>query len=386
MTRNNETWVQNIFVKMYGIEAFMPEVKGSLLENGYKNTDLKRVESKTRNLRSMPKAWRWVAKQQEEMAREAEEKGHTETAAMLYHRAALYYGKAQLYFHEDSPKKKAMHDDVVRCYGKFMKSCEYPIERIELPFEGKKIYGILHLPKGKGPFPTILLVPGMDMIKEDKPNPFENQFLRRGMAVLSIDGPGQGETRVNGLKVTLENYQAAGKTFLDYLVKRPEIDSEKIGLLGISMGSYWGPLVAVHDSRIKACVAALGCYLDKDRIFNSAQPGFRRNYMYMAGIHDEQKFNEMTKEMTLAKVADRIKIPLLLACGEYDELCPPEEVKAFFDMLKCPKEMWIFEDEFHPCGGVAAELYPWAIDWLRDCLVKGCNPGLKKERFFESRY
>ena len=30
MTRNNETWVQNIFVKMYGIEAFMPEVKGSL--------------------------------------------------------------------------------------------------------------------------------------------------------------------------------------------------------------------------------------------------------------------------------------------------------------------------------------------------------------------
>ena len=75
MTRDNETWVQNIFVKMYGIEAFMPEVKGSLLENGYKITDLKRVESKTRNLRSMPKAWRWVAKQQEDMAREAEEKG-----------------------------------------------------------------------------------------------------------------------------------------------------------------------------------------------------------------------------------------------------------------------------------------------------------------------
>lgn len=97
MTRDNETWVQNIFVNMYGIEAFMPEVMGSLLENGYKLTDLKRVESKTRNLRSLPKAWRTVAKQQEGLAKEAEERGHFETAGLLYHRAALYYGKAQLY-------------------------------------------------------------------------------------------------------------------------------------------------------------------------------------------------------------------------------------------------------------------------------------------------
>ncbi len=68
MARDNETWIQNIFVKQSGIEAFMPEVKGSLLENGYKITDLKRVESRTRSLRSMPKAWRTVAGQQEKLA------------------------------------------------------------------------------------------------------------------------------------------------------------------------------------------------------------------------------------------------------------------------------------------------------------------------------
>ncbi len=386
MARDNETWVQNIFVKQSGIEAFMPEVKGSLLENGYKNTDLKRVESRTRSLRSMPKAWRAVALQQEMLAREAEENGHRETAGLLYHRAAVYYGKAQLYFHEDSPRKKEMHADVVRCYQKVCLFSDTPVERVILPFGGHKIYGILHLPPGKGPFPAVLQVPGMDMIKEDKPNPQDNPYLKRVMAVLSIDGPGQGETRVNGLKVTLENYQEAAKVFLDYLSKRPEIDSTRIGLLGISMGSYWGPLIAAHDSRVKACVAALGCYLDKHRIFAAAQPGFRRGYMYMSGIHDDKQFDEMARQMTLAKVADRIKVPLLLACGELDELCPPEEVRAFFEMLSCPREMWIFEDEFHPCGGVAAELYPWAIDWLRDCLLKGCDPGHKKERFFPTRY
>jgi hypothetical protein len=70
---------------------------------------------KKMELRRLPKAWRMVAKQQEDFAREAEEKGHAQTAALFYHRAALYYGKAQLYFHEDSPKKKQMHADLVRC-------------------------------------------------------------------------------------------------------------------------------------------------------------------------------------------------------------------------------------------------------------------------------
>jgi dipeptidyl aminopeptidase/acylaminoacyl peptidase len=386
MTRKNETWIQDKFAGMYGIEAFMPEVLASLEEKGYKHTDLKRVISKTRNLRSMPKAWRHVAKQQENYAVEAENRGHLVTAREMYHRAALYYGKAQLYFHQDSPRKKEMHADMVRCYKKVCEYSTYRLERVEIPFQDKKIYAVLHLPDTDKPVPAVLLVPGMDMIKEDYPNPNDNQFLNRGMAVMSIDGPGQGETRVNGLTVTLDNYQQAGKAAIDFLTSLPEVDSEKIGIFGISMGSYWGPLITAHDDRVKACVAMLGCYLDKDRIFNSAQPGFRKNYMFMSGIYDDEAFDRMAKEMTLAKVADRIKAAMLLACGEYDDLCPPEQVKEFFDMLDCPKEMWILEDEFHPCGGVAPELYPWAIDWLKDRLVGGGDQDLKKEVFIESRY
>lgn len=386
MRRQNETWIQDKFVGMYGIEAFMPEVQASLEEKGYKHTDLKRIISRTRSLRSMPKAWRMVAKQQEKYAVEAEERGHLVTAREMYHRAALYYGKAQLYFHQDTTRKKEMHADMVRCYKKVCEYSSYRMKRVEIPFQDKKIYGVLHLPKTDKPVPTVLLVPGMDMIKEDYPNPNDNQFLKRGLAVMSIDGPGQGETRVNGLAVTLENYQQAGRAAIDYLVGIPEVDSERIGVFGISMGSYWGPLITAHDERVKACVAILGCYLDKDRIFNSAQPGFRKNYMFMSGIYDDIKFDKMSQEMNLAKVADRIKAPILLACGECDELSPPEEVKSFYDMLDCPKEMWIFEDEFHPCGGVAPELYPWALDWLKDSLVKGGDPNLRKEVFIKSRY
>jgi cephalosporin-C deacetylase-like acetyl esterase len=383
--RVNETWVQNKMVNMDAIEAFMPEVNASLEEKGYKHTDLKRVEARVKCLRSMPKAWQYVARQQEKMAIEAEEKGHTVTAGVFYHRAALYYGKAQLYYHKDDTKKKSMHADLVRCYEKAMPYFDTKIERVVIPFGDYNLYGVIHTPKNcTEKLPAVLLVPGMDMVKEDYPNPNDNQFIKRGMVVLSMDGPGQGETRVHGCKVTLDNYQEAGKAFLDYLTSRPEVDTDKIGIFGISMGSYNGPLIAAYDDRVKACVALLGCYLDKERQFNYCQPGFRANYKFMTGIYDDKEFDAMAKETTLAKVADKIKIPILLACGEYDDLCPPEQVEEFYEMLDCPKEKWILEDQFHPCGGVAAELYPWTLDWLKDMLIKGCPSDYSKERFIEA--
>lgn len=386
MSRENEKWIQDRFINEYGIEAFMPGVHASLMEKGYKFTDLKRVVSRLHGLKSMPKAWSKVAKQQEDFGIEAEKRGHLLTASEHYHRAALYYGKAQLYILKISPQKEEIHNKMLQCYKKVIKYSKYKMERVEIPFEDKTIYGVLHLPETKEPAPFVLLLPGSDMIKEDYPFPHDNQFLKRGMAVLSIDGPGQGETRLNGLTVDLDNYQRAGKVVIDYALNRPEIDPEKIGAFGISLGSYNAPLIAAYDKRVKAVVAILGSYTEKTATFNEAQPGFRSNFKFRSGVNDEDEVDRMAKEMTLTKVADKIKATMLLGIGDCDELCSIEEARRFFNMLNCPKELWIFEDEYHPCGGVAAELYPWAIDWLKDQLTKEVDANLNRERFFESRY
>jgi len=71
----------------------------------------------------------------------------------------------------------------------------------------------------------------------------------RGHEFFAIDGPGQGESLARKIWVDEENYGRAGKAAIDYLVKRPEVDPDRIGIHGISMGSYWGPLIAIHDSR-----------------------------------------------------------------------------------------------------------------------------------------
>lgn len=383
--RSNEAWLQDKMVGMDALEAFMPEVNASLEEKGFRHTDMKRVASMCKCLKAMPKAWRKVAETQERFAKEAEERGHGVSAGVFYHRAALYYGKSQLYYHAADAKKEAMHKKVTDNYQKAMQYADMHIERVVLPFGEHKIYGVFHAPKNcTEKLPTVVFCPGMDMIKEDYPNINDNQFLKRGMCVLSIDGPGAGESRVHGLKVDLDNYQAAVSVFLDWLVQRPEVDPDRIGAFGVSWGSYNAPLAAAYDSRIKAVATLLGCYFGLSKACNTAQPGFRKNYKFMTGVTDDEEFDALVESMTLERVVDKIRVPILLSCGEYDALCPPEVTNRFFDMLKCPKEKWVLENEFHPCGGTAAELYPWTLDWLKDALVKGLPEGYSKEVFIEA--
>lgn len=384
--RQNETWIQNQFVSQFGIEAFMRDANMGLEEKGFKHVDIMRASARMTCLRSIPKAWNIVAKQQEELAREAEEKGHGATAGAFYHRAALYYGKAQLYYHEDNEKKLKMYDDCVRCYEKAMKYFDYTIERIVLPFGEYKLYGILHIPKDvKEPLPAVLANPGMDMIKEDYPNLSDNFYIKRNMIALVIDGPGFGETRARGCKFTEKAYQEAGKLFIDYLCSRPEVNPEQIGVFGGSMGSYTAPLIAAYDSRVKGIATMLGAFTSFEYLMHSVQPGVRNKFKYMTGVYDDDEFDKMIDNMTLKKVADKIKVPILMSSGEFDEMCPPEMTMEFYNMLNCPKEVWIMEDEHHPCASMYHELFAWELDWLRDVLTKGLPADHAVEKWIPSR-
>ena len=144
------------------------------------------------------------------------------------------------------------------------------------------------------------------------------------------------------------------------------------------MGSYWGPRVAAYDPRVKALVGAMGNYLQKDTIFKHSKPAYRANYMYMSNTYDEDAFDAMAAQMTLEPIADKITCPTLLAMGEFDELCPLEDGERMYDMLKCPKEIWVYEDETHTFGSRLPDFYLHMADWMRDALDGKFKPGYAK--------
>ena len=60
------------------------------------------------------------------------------------------------------------------------------------------------------------------------------------MHVFCFDGPGHAESNLRGIKVTADSYEDAASAALDHLLKRPEIDAERVGVYAISFGAFWG--------------------------------------------------------------------------------------------------------------------------------------------------
>ena len=365
--RYGQKWITEEFYKVldvYGFRAVM------FVEWGFRPADVKRTTERIKVPGAVVKEWVRTASQEEQLAREAEAAGHRESAAEFYYRDALYYGPACGVIHSNTARKRELYGKLVACYEKFIElNPEGHVRRVEIPFEnGKTIPGILQTVPGVEKAPCVLIVPGMDTIKEYMPSPYHNHFRRRGMATLTIDGPGQGESNVRETWVTLDNFERAGSAAIDFLERTPGIDASRIGAYGWSMGSYWVPRIAAHDPRVKAIVGAMGVYGQKDTIFQHSKPAYRANYKYMANEYDDAQFDEMAAQMTLAPLVDKIRCPTLLAMGEFDELCPLEDAQGFFESLHCPKEFWVYENETHTFGSRLPDFYLHVADWLRDAI------------------
>ena len=330
--------------------------------------EVREISRRVQKFTDIPREFSRAAQRREELAREAERAGYAVEAREHYYVAATFYTNAMWAVYEDNnPRRMEWSEKKGACYDKFIQFAGRPIERVELPYEGKSIAGLLHLPprmKAGDKVPCILYIPGMDGVKEDNPI-YGDPFLERGIAVLAIDGPGQGETRARGIKCTASNYEDAGKLACDYLVKRPEIDSTRLVVMGSSMGSYWAPRVVAAEPRFKACAVSGVCVEPGQySIFNTASPTFKLNYMYMSGYDDEAAFDDFAKMLTLKGTAAKIACPYMIVAGEDDELCPIEFVYELMEEIRAPKVLVVYEGEKHSIRNPRSRTI--IVDWLTD--------------------
>jgi len=188
--------------------------------------------------------------------------------------------------------------------------------------------------------------------------------------VLALEGPGQYESAVHDIHVSVPNWIAAATAVMNWLAARPEIDKERIAVTGNSFGSFFGTLAAAHEPRFKACAVSATCLEPTcHTIFEEASPTFKRRFMYMSGYTDENQFDEFCKTLTWEGHAEKIRAPYLCVAGEADELSPLEHTERLLQTLQCPKQLVVYQDSRHSVGNVpSAHLGPHpqtlVADWV----------------------
>jgi pimeloyl-ACP methyl ester carboxylesterase len=347
-----------------------------------------------RNMPVQAKSIKMVAKylskegeHSEKLAHAAEAAGDIISARALFRHASEHFREAQHFVVPSlSERRWKLYAKCRECAYRLYSLMDYPIELVEIPFEGGSIPGVLHLQADGKPAPTVVFIPGMDNTKENYPNPLDNEMHMRGMNVLAIDGPGQGEALERCIYVNATNHIMAATAAFDFLAARDDIDSSRIGLVGRSFGTFWAMRAAADEPRYAAVAGAIACYFwDRLTIFDEAPIRFKQVFMAMAGMEDEEEFDVMCNGFTLKNHAGRIKCPVLMATGEFDPLNPLEDAEAVFDALSGPKELWIFEDEFHPIRSPKAlgghTTFHFLAEWMRRALSGELKDGLNRKAY-----
>src|SRR6266851_6353879 len=275
----------------------------------------------------------------EQMGEKAEAEEHCESAAYHYFHAAISYHFGKYLFVRKPHELRAAHEHVVHAYKRALPYFDFPGEHVAIPYEGgATMYGVLRKPWHTPKPPVVILVPGLDSVKEEL-HMYGDDFLRRGMAVLAIDGPGQGEMEFE--HAMRYDYEVPIRYAIDYLESRPDVDAKRVGLMGVSLGGYYAVRAAAFERRLRATIANCGGYNPGE---NLAQRPLisRETYIYrLKGATVEDAMNKL-KQFNLQGVAEKVTCPLLVIQGARDRLVPAEQGKRIAADAGSRAELWLF--------------------------------------------
>ena len=184
------------------------------------------------------------------LAEEAAGEGRRLTAGEAWARATVAYHFAKFVWMVDPERSRAAADKAVRRWRRRTSTSTRTRSASRCRWTAAA-WGNLRRPAGEERPPLVLLVPGLDSTKEEFFR-LENVFLDRGMATLSMDGPGQGES---GYDLPIRPGLRRGRDGGARRTRRPhDVDLDRVGLLGVSMGGYYAPRVLAFEPRVKAGV------------------------------------------------------------------------------------------------------------------------------------
>jgi dienelactone hydrolase len=334
--------------------------RARFLENGVNASDYETMRGSVTDWSGWLDAWSALAEGHETLGREALAEGRRRSAGAHLSQAALYYHFAKFFWVDHLAQMRRTHERAVRCLMDALPHLDPPGRRVEIPFEKARMVGVLRAPLSPGPHPVVILVAGLDSAKEEF-RITEQLFLDRGLATFAVDGPGQGEAEYD-LPVR-PDWEVPGAAIIDALERCPEVDANRAGAWGVSLGGYYAPRIATSDPRLRAVICLSGPY----RFGTNWQdlPSLTRSAFRVRSFSDsDEEARLKALELSLEGRARDIVVPLLIVAGRKDRLIPPENAERLAKEAAGPVDLLLFEGGDHNCMNLTYRHRPKSADWM----------------------
>jgi cephalosporin-C deacetylase-like acetyl esterase len=226
----------------------------------------------------------------------------------------------------------------------------------------EKVTALLTLPKkGKWPIPCIILMHGLGDRKTVDYIETGNQYLLdAGYAVLRLDISNHGDRLKYDYDFDLtDGYRYWTRDLItqtvfdlrravDFIQTREELDHQRIGYFGISLGGIIGTIFCSVEERIEVPVIVLAGGNLNLMFGKKALSGDTKDYL---SIIDPINY--------VAKISPR---PLLMINADNDDVVPPITSKLLFNAAKKPKEIIWHPSKHHDLP--IDKAYPEGIQWF----------------------
>ncbi|KAI6082230.1 alpha/beta-hydrolase [Hypoxylon rubiginosum] len=186
------------------------------------------------------------------------------SARQAYFRAASYYRSSVFFFtaNQSDPRLFDVWDQGRADFDQAIALADPKGERVTLKGPGFDIPVIFFkspkASKCNAPVPTILIGSGYDAPQEDSYHALGREILERGWNFVTYEGPGQSTVRREQGLGFIPNWWDVVTPVVDYLETRPEVDTKRIALGGLSFGGILAPLAASREHRLAAVIAIDG--------------------------------------------------------------------------------------------------------------------------------
>jgi dienelactone hydrolase len=242
-----------------------------------------------------------------------------------------------------------------------MSRLTFPSSVVSKHAANNTVHAEYYRPNGKGPFPGILI---LDIIGGDQKlsRGIGTVFAQHGVASLFVQmayyGPRRGPNDPKLITSDIPHtFAGIRQTILDnrcaaaWLASRPEVDPNRMGILGTSLGSFMSAITAAMEPRLDRVALLVGGGGFVDAYWDHPKAKTALSILSLFG--GKEKMKQMIAPVDPITYADRLKThKLFLIAASRDEVVPPKAAQQLWEATGKPTILWF--DTTHV--GVAAYL------------------------------